>query len=60
MNHALFSQMAPEDWKRIKVQMQEDLRDYYSKMGGIWDCGDKKVIFLENFMGGQYLISVPL
>lgn len=35
MNHALFSQMAPEDWKRIKVQMQEDLRDYYSKMGGI-------------------------
>ena len=35
MNHALFSQMTKEDWKRIRTQMQEDLRNYYSEMGGV-------------------------
>ena len=35
MNHALYSQMEAEDWERIKRQMQEDLKNYYSEMGGI-------------------------
>ena len=35
MNHALFSQMTKEDWERIRTQMQEDLRNYYSGMGGV-------------------------
>ena len=35
MNHALFSQMETEDWEKIKTQLQEDLKNYYSEMGGI-------------------------
>lgn len=35
MNHALFSQMETDDWERIRTQLQEDLQDYYSEMGGI-------------------------
>lgn len=35
MNHALFSQMDTEDWEKIRKQLQEDLEDYYSEMGGI-------------------------
>lgn len=35
MNHALFSQMETGDWERIRTQLQEDLQDYYSEMGGI-------------------------
>lgn len=35
MNHALYSQMETEDWIRVKTQLQEDLKNYYSEMGGI-------------------------
>jgi len=35
MNHALYSQMKDEDWKRIEMQLREDLKNYYSEMGGI-------------------------
>ena len=35
MNHALYSQMRDEDWTRVKTQMQEDLKNYYSEMDGI-------------------------
>ena len=35
MNHALFSQMESEDWARVRIQMHEDLENYYSEMGGI-------------------------
>ena len=35
MNHALFSQMETEDWDRVRTQLQEDLKNYYSEMGGI-------------------------
>ena len=35
MNHALFSQMETEDWDRVRRQLQEDLKNYYSEMGGI-------------------------
>lgn len=35
MNHVLFSRMEAEDWKKVKEQLQEDLRNYYSEMGGI-------------------------
>lgn len=35
MNHALFSQMKDEDWNRAMLQLQEDLKNYYSEMGGI-------------------------
>jgi len=35
MNHALFSQMEDEDWERVRKQLQEDMRNYYSEMGGI-------------------------
>lgn len=35
MNHALFSQMKDEDWNRAKSQLQEDLNNYYSEMGGL-------------------------
>lgn len=35
MNHALYSQMQKEDWERVKKQLQEDLQNYYSEMGGI-------------------------
>ena len=35
MNHALYSQMEANDWDRIRIQLQEDLHNYYSEMGGI-------------------------
>ncbi len=35
MNHALYSQMESEDWDRVRRQLQEDLKNYYSEMGGI-------------------------
>lgn len=35
MNHALYSQMEKEDWNRVRTQLQEDLKNYYSEMGGI-------------------------
>lgn len=35
LNHALFSQMRPEDWDRIKKQMNEDLANYYKALGGV-------------------------
>ena len=35
MNHALYSQMEAEDWTRVRTQLQEDLKNYYSEMGGI-------------------------
>lgn len=35
MNHALYSQMEEADWGRVRMQMQEDLKNYYSEMGGI-------------------------
>ena len=35
MNHALYSQMEAEDWNRVRTQFQEDLKNYYSEMGGI-------------------------
>ncbi|MBU5430231.1 DEAD/DEAH box helicase [Kineothrix sp. MSJ-39] len=35
MNHALYSQMGKEDWDKVKIQLQEDLKNYYSEMGGI-------------------------
>ena len=35
MNHALYSQMESEDWDRVRRQLQEDLKNYYSEMGGV-------------------------
>ena len=35
MNHALYSQMEADDWTRVRTQLQEDLKSYYSEMGGI-------------------------
>ena len=35
MNHALFCQLSAEDWERIKTQMEEDLKSYYTGMGGL-------------------------
>lgn len=35
MNHALYSQMGKEDWDKVKTQLQEDLKNYYSEMDGI-------------------------
>ena len=35
MNHALYSQMEAEDWNRVRTQFQEDLKNYYSEIGGI-------------------------
>lgn len=35
MNHALFCQLSAEDWERIKAQMEEDLKAYYTGMGGL-------------------------
>lgn len=35
MNHVLYSQMEDSDWERIRDQLQEDLKSYYSEMGGI-------------------------
>lgn len=29
------SQMADADWERIRNQLQEDIKNYYSEMGGI-------------------------
>ena len=33
MNHALFARMEEEDFRRVKDQMEEDLRNYYRDMG---------------------------
>ena len=33
MNHALFSKMEEGDFRRVKEQMEEDLRNYYREMG---------------------------
>lgn len=35
MNHALYNQMQPNDWEQIKIQMREDLKNYYSEMDGV-------------------------
>jgi len=35
MNHALYSQMGIADWNRIKEQLIQDLKNYYSDIGGI-------------------------
>jgi len=35
MNHALYSQMEETDWERVRKQLQEDIKNYYSEMGGI-------------------------
>lgn len=35
MNHVLYSQLDENDWNRIKQQLQEDLKNYYSNMGGL-------------------------
>ena len=35
MNHALYSQMEADDWDRVRTQLQEDLKNYYSEMGGV-------------------------
>ncbi len=35
MNHALFSQMEDDDWNNIKKQLNDDLKDYYSNLGGL-------------------------
>lgn len=32
MNHALFIKMSKQDFERVKVQMEEDLEQYYSKI----------------------------
>lgn len=32
---SLYSQMEANDWDRIRIQLQEDLHNYYSEMGGI-------------------------
>ncbi len=33
MNHALFSKLEPEDYKRIRQQMEEDKQHYYRDLG---------------------------
>lgn len=33
MNHALFAKMEEGDFRRVKEQMEEDLRNYYREMG---------------------------
>jgi len=35
MNHALYSQMEEVDWQKIRNQLQKDIKNYYSEMGGI-------------------------
>lgn len=35
VKHALYSQMETADWERIRTQLQEDLENYYSEMGGV-------------------------
>lgn len=35
MNHALFSRMTENDWKKVRMQMEEDLKNYYKDMGGV-------------------------
>lgn len=32
MNHALFSRLSQEDIERIRGQMNQDLKNYYSKL----------------------------
>lgn len=32
LNHALYEKMTPEDWNRVRKQMEEDLEIYYSKL----------------------------
>lgn len=32
MNHALFSQMEEDDFRRVEEQMREDLRNYYNNL----------------------------
>ena len=32
MNHALFIKMSKQEFERVKVQMEEDLEQYYSKI----------------------------
>ena len=33
MNHALFSRMEEEDFRRVREQMLEDVKAYYKEMG---------------------------
>ncbi len=33
MNHALHMRLTQEDYSRIREQMQQDLKDYYAKIG---------------------------
>ena len=35
MNHALFNQMEPADWAKVKKQLEDDLKNYYENMGGV-------------------------
>lgn len=35
MNHVLFSKMETADWERVRTQLQDDLKNYYSEMGGV-------------------------
>ena len=32
MNHALFGALSEEDFEAVRVQMREDLEDYYRKL----------------------------
>lgn len=32
MNHALFSEMEEDDFRRVEEQMREDLRNYYNNL----------------------------
>lgn len=35
MNHALYSQMSEKDWERVRTQLSDDLKNYYSELGGL-------------------------
>ncbi len=35
MNHELYSQLTSEDWNHIQQQLKDDLKNYYSSMGGM-------------------------
>ena len=35
MNHALFEKLTKEDFEKIENQLSEDLKNYYSDMGGL-------------------------
>lgn len=35
VNHALYSKMTTDDWEKVKAQLEEDLMNYYSDMGGL-------------------------